>query len=39
MCGVGVFALSNNFVILLAFVDLIKSKFSGQPKNQVVYMV
>ncbi len=36
---VGVFDLSNNFVILLAYVDLIKSKFSGQPENQVVYMV
>ncbi len=37
MCGVGVFALRNNFVILLAFIDLIKSsKFLGQPKSKVV---
>ena len=36
---VGVFALRKNFVILLAYVDLIKSsKFSDQPESKAVFM-
>ena len=36
---VDVFALRKNFVILLAYVDLIKSsKFSGHPESKAVFM-